>query len=195
MSGGPVRCPWAESDPLLTRYHDEEWGVPVRDDRELFAKLVLDGQQAGLSWLTILRKRDGYREAFAGLDPEAMARFDERDVERLLGNPGIVRNRQKVVSAIRNARAFLEFREREAVPFAQFLWAFVDGSPVVRVPERDGEVPAETERSRAMAAALKERGFSFVGPVICYAFMQAVGMVNDHLVTCFRQGEVESGTP
>ncbi len=187
---GPDRCPWAEGDPLLTAYHDEEWGVPVRDDRALFAKLVLDGQQAGLSWLTILRKRDGYEEAFHGFDPERMARFDEDDVERLLDDPGIVRNRQKVESAVRNARAFLEVQEGSDPGFGELLWGFVDGEPVQNRWEAEDEVPASTERSAAMARWLKERGFSFVGPTICYAFMQAVGMVNDHLVRCFRHGEV-----
>lgn len=187
----PVRCPWSEDDPLLTAYHDREWGVPVRDDRELFAKLVLDGQQAGLSWLTILRKREGYEEAFHGFDPERMARFGEEDVERLLRDPGIVRNRQKVESAVRNARAFLEMQEEGGTSFGEFLWAFVDGEPVRNARETEEEIPARTERSEAMAAALKDRGFSFVGPTICYAFMQAVGMVDDHLVSCFRHGVVQ----
>ncbi len=187
---GSDRCPWATNDPLLERYHDEEWGVPVRDDRQLFAKLVLDGQQAGLSWLTILRKREGYEEAFHGFDPEVMAGFGEDDLERLLDNPDIIRNRQKITSAIRNARAFLDFQEEEPEGFATFLWSFVDGEPIVNRWTSLEELPAETERSARMAAALKERGFSFVGPTICYAFMQAVGMVNDHLVSCHRHGEL-----
>ena len=186
----PDRCPWATNDPLLEVYHDEEWGVPVRDDRELFAKLVLDGQQAGLSWLTILRKKEGYEEAFHGFDPEVMAAFDEDDLERLLQNPAIVRNRQKVTSAIRNARAYLDFQEEEPEGFGTFLWSFVDGKPVVNRWTSEEQLPAETERSARMAAALKERGFSFVGPTICYAFMQAVGMVNDHLVSCRRHREL-----
>jgi DNA-3-methyladenine glycosylase I len=189
----PVRCPWAEEDPLLAAYHDEEWGVPVRDDRTLFAKLVLDGQQAGLSWLTILRKRDGYERVFEGLDPEAMARFGEDDVERALGDPGIVRNRQKVEAAVWNARAFLRIQDGEGPDFGELLWGFVDGETVLNRWETEDEVPARTERSEAMARWLKERGFSFVGPTICYAFMQAVGMVNDHLVGCFRHGEVAGG--
>lgn len=184
------RCPWATSDPLLERYHDEEWGVPVRDDRQLFAKLVLDGQQAGLSWLTILRKREGYEEAFHGFDPEVMAGFGDEDLERLLENPDIIRNRQKITSAIRNARAFLDFQEEEPEGFGTFLWSFVDGEPVVNRWTSPEQLPAETGRSARMAKALKERGFSFVGPTICYAFMQAVGMVNDHLVSCRRHGEL-----
>ena len=183
------RCPWAEDHPLLLDYHDEEWGVPVRDDRALFAKLVLDGQQAGLSWMTILKKREGYEEAFDGFDPETMAAMGEDDLERLLENPAIVRNRQKLTSAIRNARAFLELQESDPDGFGAFLWSFVNGESVVNRWTSQDQLPAETDRSAAMAAALKERGFSFVGPTICYAFMQAVGMVNDHLVGCWRHPE------
>lgn len=186
MTDERPRCPWAEKHPLLLDYHDEEWGRPVRDDRALFAKLVLDGQQAGLSWMTILKKREGYEEAFEGFDPEAMATMDEADLERLLENPAIVRNRQKLTSAIRNARAYLAFRDEAETSFSEFLWSFVDGEPVVNRFTSPEELPARTDRSAAMAEALKERGFSFVGPTICYAFMQAVGMVNDHLVGCFR---------
>ena len=189
MTDDRPRCPWAENHPLLLDYHDEEWGVPVRDDRALFAKLVLDGQQAGLSWMTVLKKRDGYEEAFRGFDPEAMAAMGEADLERLLENPAIIRNRQKLTSAIRNARAFLEFREEADESFSEFLWGFVDGEPIVNDFTSLDQLPAETDRSAAMAAALKEQGFSFVGPTICYAFMQAVGMVNDHLVGCFRHPE------
>jgi DNA-3-methyladenine glycosylase I len=189
----PDRCPWATNDPLLERYHDEEWGVPVRDDRDLFAKLVLDGQQAGLSWLTILRKREGYEAAFHGFDPEVMAGFGEDDLERLLEDPEIIRNRQKITSAIRNARAFLDFQEEEPEGFGAFLWGFVDGEPIVNRWTSSEQLPARTERSARMAKALKERGFSFVGPTICYAFMQAVGMVNDHLVSCRRHGELAEG--
>ncbi len=193
MTEDRPRCPWSEEHPLLRAYHDEEWGVPVREDEALFAKLVLDGQQAGLSWLTILKKRDGYRDAFDGFDPEAMASMDEDELERLLANPAIVRNRRKLVSAIRNARAYLDFREEAGESFSAFLWGFVDGDPVVNRWTSPEEVPARTERSAAMAAALKERGFSFVGPTICYAFMQAVGMVNDHLVGCWRHPEGPGG--
>jgi DNA-3-methyladenine glycosylase I len=163
--------------------------VPVRDDAQLYAKLVLDGAQAGLSWLTILKRREGYERAFEGLDPEVIARYGERDMERLLADPGIIRNRQKVASAIGNARAYLELRE-ELGSFSEHLWSFVDGEPLVNRFRRIGEVPAETEISRALSKDLKSRGFSFVGPTIVYAFMQAVGMVNDHLVSCFRHGEV-----
>jgi DNA-3-methyladenine glycosylase I len=183
------RCDWALSHPLLVDYHDREWGVPLRDDEELFAKLILDGAQAGLSWLTILKRREGYERAFEGLDPEVIARYGERDVERLLADPGIIRNRQKVASAIGNARAYLELRE-ELGSFSEHLWSFVDGEPLVNRFRRIGEVPAETEISRALSKDLRSRGFSFVGPTIVYAFMQAVGMVNDHLVSCFRHGEV-----
>jgi DNA-3-methyladenine glycosylase I len=185
----PTRCPWPGDDPLYVAYHDEEWGVPVRDDRALFAKLLLDGAQAGLSWITILRKRDGYYRAFDGFDPGLMAEYDDAKVDALLRDPGIVRNRQKVAAAIRNARAYLPF-EAEEGSFGEFLWSFVGGEPTRNRWERLDQLPAETEASRAMSGALKERGFSFVGPTICYAFMQAVGMVNDHLVSCFRYDEV-----
>ncbi|HSL84742.1 MAG TPA: DNA-3-methyladenine glycosylase I, partial [Thermoanaerobaculia bacterium] len=170
------------------------WGVPVRDDRELFEKLVLDGAQAGLSWLTILKRREGYRRAFHGFDPERIAAYGEEDVARLLADPGIVRNRQKVRSAIGNARAYLELRD-ELGSFADYLWSFVDGRPVVNRPWREADVPAETETSRRLSKDLRARGFSFVGPTIVYAFMQAVGMVNDHTVDCFRQREVHRASP
>jgi DNA-3-methyladenine glycosylase I len=186
----PERCDWSLSHPLLIEYHDREWGVPLRDDRELFAKLVLDGAQAGLSWLTILKRREGYERAFEGLDPEVIARYGERDVERLLADPGIIRNRQKVASAIDNARAYLELRN-ELGSFSDHLWSFVDGRPVVNRFREQGQLPAETAISRALSKDLKSRRFSFVGPTIVYAFMQAVGMVNDHLVSCFRHDEVQ----
>ena len=184
-----TRCPWPGDDPLYVAYHDEEWGVPVRDDRALFAKLLLDGAQAGLSWITILRKRDGYYRAFDDFDPEKMAAYDEARIEALLQNPEIVRNRQKVNAFVKNARAYLRFRDEEG-SFSDFLWSFVDGEPIVNARETLAEVPAETDESGAMSEALKARGFSFVGPTICYAFMQAVGMVNDHLVSCFRYHQV-----
>lgn len=187
---GRERCGWSVSHPLMVAYHDREWGVPVRDDRELFAKLILDGAQAGLSWLTILKRREGYERAFDGLDPEVIARYGDRDVERLLGDPGIIRNRQKVASAIDNARAYLALRE-ELGSFSDHLWSFVGGEPIVNRFRAGSEVPAESEASRRMSKDLKGRGFSFVGPTILYAFMQAVGMVNDHLVTCFRHQEVQ----
>jgi DNA-3-methyladenine glycosylase I len=183
-----VRCPWPGSDPLYVHYHDEEWGVPVRDDRELFAHLLLDGAQAVLSWITILRKREGYRRAFHDFDPEVMARYDDRDVERLLADPAIVRNRQKIRAFVANARAFLEVQERGR--FSDLIWSFTGGLTRQNAWRSLADVPAATDESRAMSRELKRRGFSFVGPTICYAFMQAVGMVNDHLVTCFRYGEL-----
>jgi DNA-3-methyladenine glycosylase I len=179
------RCPWSEGDPLLAAYHDEEWGVPIHDDSHWYQKLLLDGAQAGLSWLTILRKREGYREAFAGFDPARVARFGARDVERLMGNSGIVRNRLKIASAITNARAFLAIQE-EAGSFDRFIWPLVGGRPVQSRLQRQGAIPARTELSDEISKLLKKRGFSFVGSTIVYAFMQASGLVNDHLVDCFR---------
>ena len=180
-----IRCPWAGSDPLYLRYHDEEWGVPVHDDRHLFEMLVLEGAQAGLAWITILRKREGYRDAFDGFDPAAVARYDDRRVEALLGNPAIIRNRLKVESAVGNARAFLRVQEEHG-SFDRYVWRFVDGRPRQNRWRTMADVPAETPESRAMSRDLKRRGFRFVGPTICYAFMQATGLVNDHLVDCFR---------
>ena len=183
------RCAWVpEGDPLYLAYHDEEWGVPSHDDRYLFEMLVLEGAQAGLSWSTILRKREGYREAFAGFEPEAVARFGERDVERLLGDSGIVRNRLKVESAIANALATLAVRD-ELGSLDAFLWSFVGGEPRVNRWRSLGEIPAETDESRTMSKELKRRGFRFVGPTICYALMQACGLVNDHVTSCFRHAE------
>jgi DNA-3-methyladenine glycosylase I len=175
-----------EADPLYVAYHDEEWGVPSHDDRHLFELLVLEGAQAGLSWATILRKREGYRRAFADFDVAKVARFDDRDVERLLADAGIVRNRLKVESAIANARATLDLD----VPLGEFLWSFVGGEPKVNRWRTLREIPAQTEESVAMSKALKKRGFRFVGPTVCYAFMQATGLVNDHTVDCFRYREV-----
>jgi DNA-3-methyladenine glycosylase I len=185
------RCGWCGSDPLYVRYHDEDWGVPVDDDRTLFEFLVLEGAQAGLSWITILRKRDAYREAFAGFDPERVARFDARNVTRLLGNPGIVRNRLKIESAIANARAFLHVQD-EFGSFAAYQWRFVGGRPRQNRPPSLRDIPAKTEDSDAFSNDLKRRGFGFVGSTIVYAHMQAVGMVNDHVVGCFRQRPVAS---
>jgi DNA-3-methyladenine glycosylase I len=182
----PRRCGWAGSDPRMIAYHDKEWGVPVHDDRRLFEFLVLEGAQAGLSWQTILNKRDAYREAFAEFDAAKVARFDERKVERLLGNQGIVRNRLKIESAISNARAVLAL-QREAGSFDRFLWDFVGGQPKINRWRSLKNVPARTRESDALSAALKQRGFRFVGSTICYAFMQATGMVDDHLLTCFRR--------
>jgi DNA-3-methyladenine glycosylase I len=174
---------------LSIRYHDEEWGVPSRDDRTLFEFLVLEGAQAGLSWETILGKREGYRQAFAGFDPGKVARFGARDVRRLLADPGIVRNRLKVESAVANARAVLAVREEHG-SFADWLWELVGDAPRTNRWRSPANVPAETPESRALSKALKGAGFRFVGPTTCYAFMQAVGMVNDHLVGCYRHAEV-----
>ncbi len=185
MTAATKRCWWAGDDPLYIAYHDKEWGIPEHRDRKLFEMLILEGAQAGLAWITILRKREGYREAFAGFDPEKVARFDKRKVERLLQNEGIVRNRLKVESAIRNAKVFLEIR-REHRTFNRFLWEFVDGKPIVNRFRSSADVPAKTAEAEALSKELKKRGMNFVGPTICYAFMQATGMVNDHTTDCFR---------
>lgn len=183
------RCDWAGTDPLYVSYHDEEWGVPVMDDRTLFEFLILEGAQAGLSWLTILRKREGYRRAFAGFDPKKVARFDEEKIITLLGDPNIVRNRAKLESAVQNARAFLEV-QAEFGSFAAYQWRFVDGRPIQNRHQHIKQVPARSEISDAFSKDLKRRGFGFVGSTIVYAHMQAVGMVNDHLVTCSRHRAV-----
>jgi DNA-3-methyladenine glycosylase I len=184
----PERCAWVpESDPLYVAYHDEEWGVPERDDRALYELLTLEGAQAGLSWSTILHKREGYRRAFAGFDPAKVSRFDARKEAKLLADPGIVRNRLKVSSTIENARRVLE-TQAELGSFAALLWGFVDGEPLVGRWKSVGEIPAETPVSKAMSKELKRRGFRFVGPTVCYAFMQAAGLVDDHVVSCFRFG-------
>ena len=180
------RCPWAGTDPLYLDYHDREWGVPVHDDQQFFEMLTLEGAQAGLSWITILRKRENYRKAFAGFDPRKVARFDDAHVQRLLADPGIVRNRLKVAAAVRNARAFLEV-QREFGSFDAYIWHFVGGAPIRRRRATMKDVPPKTAESDAMSRDLKARGFTFVGSTICYAFMQATGLVNDHLVTCFRR--------
>ncbi len=187
----PVRCDWAVTDSLYIAYHDEEWGVPSHDDRHLFEMLTLEGAQAGLSWSTILKKREGYRRAFAGFEPAVVARFDDRTVDRLLRDPGIVRNRMKIESAITNARATLLMQE-EFGSLDVFLWGFVDGSPKQNRWSSMQEIPAQTPESHAMSKELKRRGFRFVGPTICYAFMQAVGQVNDHITACFRYPELSS---
>ena len=188
-----TRCGWAGSDPLYRSYHDSEWGTPVHDDRLLFEFLILEGAQAGLSWITILRKREGYRRAFAGLDPEAVARFGEPEQLQLMADPGIVRNRLKIASTLGNARAFLELKE-EFGSFDSYLWRFVDGAPLQNAWRTLAEVPASTAVSDALSRDLKRRGFRFVGSTICYAFMQAVGMVNDHTVDCFRWKELQQGS-
>ncbi|MGH9500534.1 MAG: DNA-3-methyladenine glycosylase I [Terriglobales bacterium] len=179
-----VRCSWA-SNPLSIRYHDEEWGVPMHDDCTLFEFLILEGAQAGLSWDTILQKREAYRSAFEGFDPVKVARYDRRKAQALLRNPGIVRNRLKIASAVRNAQAFLAV-QKEFGSFDRYIWQFVGGRPRQNSRRRRGQVPARTLESDAMSKDLKLRGFNFVGSTICYAFMQAVGMVNDHLTECFR---------
>ena len=183
--GGKVRCDWATGSPLMTAYHDAEWGVPVRDDRVLFEFLTLEGAQAGLNWLTILQKRQEYRAAFAGFDPDKVARFDGRIRRSLLRNPGIVRNRLKIDSVITNATAILKVQE-EVGSLSEYVWRFVGGKPIVNAWASLREIPSQTSESRQMSKDMKNRGFAFVGPTTCYAFMQAVGMVNDHVVRCFR---------
>jgi DNA-3-methyladenine glycosylase I len=184
---GRCRCWWPGSDPLYVAYHDTEWGVPERDDRALFEKLILDGFQAGLSWITILRKRDAFREAFVGFDPAAVARFTPAHVEALMLDKGIVRNRAKIEGTIAGARAYLAIQEREG--FGRFLWDFVDGRPLQNGLRTRADAQAETDVSRRISKALKAEGFTFCGPTIVYAFMQAVGMVNDHLTGCFRHAD------
>ena len=189
----PSRCAWPGHDPLYCAYHDTEWGVPERDGRALWEKLVLDGFQAGLSWITILRKRDAFRRAFRGFDPDAVARFGDDEVATLLADPGIVRSRSKIEATIGNARAFLAMRDR-GEDFSAFVWDAVGGVPRQNDWRTKGEVPTDTPESHALSEALKARGFKFVGPVIVYAWMEAVGLVNDHVVTCFRHAEL-GGTP
>jgi len=184
-----TRCAWVSDDPLYRAYHDTEWGVPVRDGRALFESLILDGAQAGLSWITVLRKRERYREVFDGFDPERIACYDEVKIAALLADPGIIRNRAKVAAAIGNARAWLALQEAGIDP-AAWLWSFVGGQPIHNARASLAEVPATSLASDAMSKALKARGFKFVGSTICYAFMQAVGMVNDHTVDCFRHREL-----
>jgi DNA-3-methyladenine glycosylase I len=187
--GDRPRCWWAGSDPLMLAYHDEEWGVPVHDDRTLFEFLVLEGAQAGLSWMTILRKREGYRRAFAGFDPDRVAAFGEADVGRLLADASIVRNRAKVEAAVGNARALLQVRD-ERGSFAEHLWSFVGGRPLQPGRRSLADLPAETPEARTLSADLRRRGFRFVGPTIVYSLMQACGLVNDHLTGCFRWSEL-----
>jgi len=184
------RCEWSGSDPLYIAYHDEEWGVPAHDDRHLFEMLLLEGAQAGLSWLTILKKRENYRKAFHAFDPKKIATYSQRDIQRLLNDPGIVRNRLKIESAVRNARGVLDIVQ-EFGSFSSFLWRFVNNSPRQNAWHSLSELPARTEQSDVMSNDLKKRGFSFIGSTICYAFMQSVGMVNDHIVGCFRYAEVK----
>ena len=185
------RCEWSGSDALYIEYHDREWGVPLHDDRRLFEMLILEGAQAGLSWITILKKRDAFREAFDSFDPSRVARYDGRKVQELLRNRGIIRNRLKIRSAVQNARVFLEIRE-EFGTFDRYVWQFVGNSPIHNRWKKLQEIPARTKESDALSRDLKKRGFKFVGSTICYAFMQAVGMVNDHVVDCFRYREIKS---
>ena len=184
-----TRCEWSGTDPLYVAYHDEEWGVPIHDDRRLFEFLVLEGAQAGLSWITILRKRDNYRRAFDDFDCERIARYSDDDAARLMQDAGIVRNRLKIASAIRNARAVLDIRE-EYGSLDAFLWRYTDGAPLQNHRQRPADIPATTMQSDRMSRDLRKRGCAFVGSTICYAFMQAVGMVNDHTIDCFRYREV-----
>jgi len=186
-----TRCPWvSREDPLMLAYHDEEWGLPVHDDRKMFEFFVLEGAQAGLSWSTILHRRENYRRAFAGFDPKKVARFDARKVTRLLADPGIIRNRRKIESVVSNAKAFLEVQE-EFGGFDSYIWSFVGGRPIRNRRKRLSEIPVTTPEAKKMSSDLISRGFKFVGPTICYSHMQAVGMVNDHLVDCFRYKEIK----
>lgn len=182
---GLARCPWAGGDPLYLAYHDDEWGRPERDSRALFEKLVLDGFQAGLSWITILRKRESFRAAFAGFEPEKIARFDDRRVQALMRNDGIVRNRAKIEGAVASAQAWLAIEQAQG--FSDYLWDFVDGAPIINYPHSISDIPTQTPLSKRISMDLKARGFKFCGPTIVYAFMQAVGMVDDHLVDCHRR--------
>lgn len=190
MTDATGRCAWCGTDPLYVAYHDDEWGVPEYDPRALWEKLVLDGFQAGLSWITILRKRDAFREEFEGFDPERIARWDAKNVENALQNPGIIRHRGKIEGTIRSAKLFLEIESAEG--FTPYLWGFVGGKPVQNGWTSMGQVPAATDESTAMSKALKKRGFTFCGPVICYAFMQATGMVNDHITSCHCHDRVKA---
>jgi DNA-3-methyladenine glycosylase I len=187
---GLVRCGWCGVDPLYIAYHDEEWGMPEWDDQALYEKLILDGFQAGLSWLTILRKRDNFHAAFDGFDPAVIANYGDAKVETLMADAGIVRNRAKIIAAIGNAKGWLDIMAAGQGAFADHLWSFVDGQVVVNKPRRTGDIPTEDAASQAMSKDLKTRGFKFCGPTICYAFMEAVGMINDHVVDCHRHGQV-----
>ena len=184
-----ARCEWCGTDPLYVKYHDEEWGVPVHDDNKHFEMIILDGAQAGLSWLTVLRKRENYRKAFDKFNPKKVAKYDEKKIEVLLNNPGIIRNKLKVRSAITNAQVFLKV-QKEFGSFDEYIWQFVGGKPIVNKWKSLKELPATSKESDAMSKDLKKRGFKFVGSTICYAYMQAAGMVNDHVVNCFRYKEV-----
>jgi len=194
MSKETSRCTWPGTDPIYVAYHDEEWGVPEYDDRALFEKLILDGFQAGLSWITILKKRENFRKAFDGFEPEKIARYTDKKVEKLLQDEGIIRHRGKIEATIGNARVWLDMMERESGGFSGYLWNFVDGKPVQNKWTSMKQVPAATPMSEALSKDLKKRGFKFCGPTIVYAFAQAVGMVNDHVTGCYRHGEVKKLT-
>lgn len=185
----PTRCEWAGTDPLYIAYHDEEWGQPVHDDQELFEFLILEGAQAGLSWITILRKRESYHLAFDDFDPVKVAAYDQAKIDQLLDNPGIIRNRLKIRSAISNAQAFLQVQQ-EFGSFDSYIWGFTDYTPIINSWTSMSEIPAQTPLSEKISKDLKKRGFNFVGPTICYAFMQAIGMVNDHVISCYRYAEL-----
>ncbi len=191
MSDGVTRCHWPGEDPLYVAYHDTEWGVPEFDDRALYEKLVLDGFQAGLSWITILRKRENFRKAFHGFDPEKIARYGERDFDRLMKNEGIIRSNAKIKAAIKGAQLWLEIQEKEPGGFSHMIWKHVDGRPRVNRYKSSKQIPTQTKMSEDLAKELKQRGFNFCGPVIIYAFAQAIGMVNDHVVACHRHAECE----
>ncbi|MFC7049092.1 DNA-3-methyladenine glycosylase I [Emcibacter nanhaiensis] len=186
----PTRCRWPGDDPQYCAYHDEEWGVPVYDSRALFEKLILDGFQAGLSWITILRRRDKFLDAFDSFDPVKIAAYGEADIDRLMNDSGIIRNRQKILSTIKNAKLYLEIEAEKEGAFSALLWSFTNGKPLHNHWSGDGDVPATSPESEHMSKALKKMGFGFCGPTICYAFMQAVGMVNDHITSCYRHQEV-----
>ncbi len=188
---GKQRCAWPGDDPLYVAYHDEEWGVPIYNSQQLFEKLILDGFQAGLSWITILRKRQTFLMAFDNFDPVKISRYDDRDIERLMNDPGIIRNRLKILATISNARIFLEMEKQKSGAFSDFIWSFTDGEIIQNNWQEMSQLPAATPQSEAMSKALKAKGFKFCGPTICYAFMQAVGMVNDHFITCFRHSELK----
>ncbi len=187
------RCTWCGSDPLYVAYHDEDWGVPVYDDQQLFEMLILEGAQAGLSWLTILKKRENYREAFHGFDASTIAVYDQTEIDRLMQDAGIVRNRLKIAATIQNARGFLQLCE-EFNSFANYLWRFVDGKPIINAWQDHSNIPANTQISDQLSKDLKKRGFNFVGSTICYAFMQSIGMVNDHTTDCFRYQQINNST-
>lgn len=187
-----IRCSWAKEDPLIIEYHDKEWGVPVHDDDLLFEFLILEGAQAGLSWITVLRKRKNYREAFDNFNPAKIARYDDTKIEELMNNPSIIRNRRKITAAIANAKAVLEI-QKEFGSFDKYIWQFVGGKTIQNKWQSMEDLPSFTAESEKMSKDLKKRGFKFVGPTICYAFMQAVGMVNDHVMGCFRHSEIENG--